>query len=153
MSIYKPLLLIVMLSFLLFFSCKKEEENEGITRADFYGNYSGKKTSSPGNWSINSFRITEAPIGETYITITGITRYSNHQLIANTKQEEISIKEQSFHVDQISPGGVHSVYDAIYFGSGSLDTTKHEIIFHYTEKQVFKDTTYVMQWVTTGIRQ
>jgi len=153
MITFKNLLFLLFAGILLSSSCIKEDIIEGITREDFYGNYTGEDTNSMGNWSKTTFRITEAPVGETYIKVIGLARFNEHQLIANTKQEEISIKEQSFHVDKISPGGTHSVYDAIYFGSGSLDTTKHEIIFHFTEKQVFSDTTYVIQWITTGIRQ
>jgi hypothetical protein len=153
MITFKNLLFLLFAGILLSSSCIKEDTIEGITREDFYGNYIGEDTNSMGGWSKTSFRITEAPIGETYITIIGLARYPSHHLIANTDQENISIKEQSFHVDEISPGGFHTVYDAKYFGSGLLDTTKHEIIFHFTEKQVLKDTTFVIQWIATGIRQ
>jgi len=153
MITFKNLLFLLFAGILLSSSCIKEDNIEGITREDFYGNYIGEDTNSMGGWSKTSFRITEAPVGETYITIIGLARYSSHQLIANTDQEKISIKEQSYHVDETSPGGAHSVYNAIYFGSGLIDTTTHEIIFHFTEKQVFDDTTYVIQWITTGTRQ
>ena len=143
------LLIIVVITI---FSCKKDDQNEGITREDYFGVYHGGATDSRGGWIIKTLTISAAPFGPEFVFINGLVRFSEHQITATVDQDKISFKEQSFHVDKTSPGGAHSVYDAFYFGSGTLDTNSHEIIFHYTEKQVFSDTTFVIEWTCSAVR-
>jgi len=145
-------IIVIIMITITFFACKKEDVKDDITRENYYGTYHGEDTNSWGGWSLSTVSITEAPFGEEFVFINGLVRYYDHQITATVDKDHISFKDQKFHVDNTSPGGAHTVYDAQYFGSGTLDTNSHKLIIHYTEKQVFEDTTYIIQWISTTVR-
>ena len=149
---FKSRLYIIVIITITFFACKKEDVKDDITRENYYGTYLGEDTNSWGNWSLKHISITEAPFGEEFVFINRLVRHADHQITATVDKDHISFKDQKFHVDNTSPGGAHTVYDAHYFGSGTLDTNSHKLIIHYTEKQIFEDTTFTIQWICTTVK-
>lgn len=146
-SNYLFIVLIVLLT--ITFSCEKDQiENE-----NFVGTYIGEDTNSWGGWSTAGFDISESSKGDSYVNILGLCRYAEHNIEAQISGNTLSFPSQTFHVEGTSISGVHWDYTAEYFGSAVLDASKNEIIFTYTEKQIFTDTTFVCQWITKGKRQ
>ena len=138
---------------MIIYSCTEKEELNTTTRKHYYGSYKGADTNSLGHNSARNFTIKEAPFGEEYIFINGVARYNNQEWVALVDQETLTISEQKFHIDDTLANGVHTVYDAIYNGTATLDTLTYKIIFHFTEKQVYKDSTRVIHWITSGKKQ
>ena len=145
-------ILLILLVFLLSYSCKKDDDIDKITRADYYGEYYGKDTNSWGGCSVASVEISESTLSDKHIAIKGLTRRWENTIVAVIDQNQITIDNNTFHIEYHSPGGAYYNYNATYFGSGSLDTSNHELIFHFTEKQIFEDTTFVIQWKTMVIK-
>jgi len=143
----KSTIFILFIILITFISCEKDDSLNGITREDYYGTYNGEDTNSTGGWSLASIEISSAPMGNEYVYINYLVRNFDHQITATVNNDHITFNKQKFHVDRFSPGGVHTIYDAVYYGGGVLDTNTHKLVIHYTEEQIFKDTTFVIQWI------
>ena len=145
------LLIILSIAFLIMlFSCKKNDSPVSYYRDDYLGFYQGEDTNSMGSWSLAQFSITVSPKGNSYVYIEGLVRHSEYQIEAQVNEKQLIFPEHTFHIDSYSPGGAHTVYDAVYFGSAKLDSNNQVIRFEHTEKQIFKDTTFIIKWITVG---
>lgn len=146
------LITLILITFFIS-ACKKDDPIKINPRDNFIGFYTGEDTNSWGGWSIASFCISESTNGDSFVSIQGLTRYSDQKLLAKINTNNINFSEQSFHVVGTSPGGAHWDYMSVWVGSGILDTSINKIRFEYTEKQIFADTTFVCDWITVGQKQ